>query len=95
MKILFPYMARWKAVNWTRYHSLFSALAEMGHEVIVLQTPPSDIKETNFQEIEVTTAGYVSFITPGVLWELKVNARVFPFEIAGMVEGFIGIKARF
>jgi len=51
MKILFPYMARWHAVNWTRYHSLLSALADAGHVVHVLQPPPLQSAETNFQEI--------------------------------------------
>jgi len=51
MNILFPYMARWHAVNWTRYHSLLWALADDGHVVHVLQTPPRDSRETNFQEI--------------------------------------------
>jgi len=51
MNILFPYMARWHAVNWTRYHSLLSALAADGHVVHVLQPPPLDSRETNFQEI--------------------------------------------
>lgn len=51
MKILFPYMARWYAVNWTRYHSLLTALADAGHVVHVLQPPPLVSAETNFQEI--------------------------------------------
>lgn len=51
MKILFPYMARWYAVNWTRYHSLLTALADAGHVIHVLQPPPLVSAETNFQEI--------------------------------------------
>ena len=54
MKILFPYMARWHAVNWTRYHSLLVALGEMGHEIYVLQPPPLQSAETNYQEIAPT-----------------------------------------
>ncbi|HHL39340.1 MAG TPA: glycosyltransferase [Deltaproteobacteria bacterium] len=53
MKILFPYMGRWKAVNWTRYHSLLNCMAEMGHEILILQPPPLRSMETNFQEIDV------------------------------------------
>lgn len=52
MKILFPYMARWYAVNWTRYHSLLSALALDGYEVHVIQPPSLKSNETNYQEIE-------------------------------------------
>jgi len=51
MKILFPYMARWHAVNWTRYHSLLASLGEIGYEVHVLQPPPLESAETNYQEI--------------------------------------------
>lgn len=52
MKILFPYMARWHAVNWSRYHSILYALADLGHEVHVMQPPPLKSAETNFQEIK-------------------------------------------
>lgn len=51
MKMLFPYMARWHAMNWSRYHSLLHALADAGHEVHVMQPPPLESAETNFQEI--------------------------------------------
>lgn len=53
MNFLFPYMARWKAVNWTRYHHIFTRLAESGHTIHIIQPPPSNLLETNFQEIEV------------------------------------------
>jgi len=53
LHILFPYLARYKAINWTRYHHLFGQLAEMGHRITVLQPPPAELGETNFQEIEV------------------------------------------
>ena len=55
MRILFPYLARWKAVNWTRYHSLLTRLARMGHEIYVLQPPAMRSTETNFQEIDIET----------------------------------------
>ena len=53
MHILFPYLARYKAINWTRYHHLFGQLAESGHRITVLQPPPAELGETNFQDIEV------------------------------------------
>jgi glycosyltransferase involved in cell wall biosynthesis len=55
MNFLFPYMARWKAVNWSRYHQIFTRLAEMGHQVYILQPPSSNMQETGFQEIEIET----------------------------------------
>ncbi|MCP4650108.1 MAG: glycosyltransferase family 4 protein [PVC group bacterium] len=79
MKFLFPYMARWKAVNWTRYHQLFTRLARMGHDVYVLQPPAStDVRETNFQEIEVDLPEKLHLIDVDVnqaLWR-----RTVPFN---------------
>lgn len=78
MKILFPYMARWKSINWTRYHSLFDELAEMGHEIYILQPPPLHSKETNFQEIEVALKENVHIIDVDVpMWIWNVD---FPFD---------------
>ncbi|MBN2093224.1 glycosyltransferase family 4 protein [candidate division KSB1 bacterium] len=53
MNILFPYMARWKAINWSRYHQILTKLAQMGHQVHVFQPPSQQSNETNYQEIEV------------------------------------------
>jgi len=71
MNFLFPYMARWKAVNWTRYHQIFSQLATLGHKIYVLQPPPTNIHETNFQEIDVQ-------IPPNInLFDIPVDARIW------------------
>lgn len=78
MNILFPYMARWHAVNWTRYHSLLIALADAGHVVHVLQPPPLRSAETNFQEIARTDRRNIhvhDVPLARALW----NAR-FPFD---------------
>jgi hypothetical protein len=53
-----------------------------------------DIEEL-LNKTEVRVAPYLSFITPGVVWQLKVNAKVYPFNFEEMFEGFIGIKAEF
>jgi len=71
-------MARWYAVNWTRYHSLLTALAEKGCEVHVLQPPSLESKETNFQEIEAVEHPNIKIITVPInenLWKFK-----FPLE---------------
>ena len=72
MHFLFPYLARYKAVNWTRYHHLFGQLAEMGHRVTVLQPPPASLGETNFQEIDVDlpeNIGLIDVKMPGWFWK--------------------------
>ena len=39
MNILFPYMARWKAINWQRFQQLLVVIAQKGHNVHILQSP--------------------------------------------------------
>lgn len=75
MKILFPYMARWYSLNWSRYHSLLIALAQRGHEVHVLQPPALRSLETNFVEIApVPVQGlHVHDVPmPAWLWQRKL-----------------------
>jgi hypothetical protein len=54
MRFLFPYMARWYAANWTRYHQLLTAVARYGHDVFVLQPPMLNLTETNYTEVEIS-----------------------------------------
>lgn len=72
MNFLFHYMARWKAVNWTRYHEIFVNLAKMGHTVHILQAPPvGNSQETNFKEIQVE-------LPPNLhLHDVEVNPRLW------------------
>ena len=74
MHILFPYLARFKSVNWTRYHHLFGQLAQMGHRITVLQPPPADLNETNFREIEVDLPDSIRLIDvpmPDWIWKRR------------------------
>jgi glycosyltransferase involved in cell wall biosynthesis len=50
MKILFPYLARWRSANRSRYHQLLGQLCRQGHRVFVLKAPPmalDDISATD------------------------------------------------
>jgi glycosyltransferase involved in cell wall biosynthesis len=72
MNILFPYMARWKAINWTRYQRVLSAIAEQGHTVHVIQMPAGNSYETNFQEIEINLSPNIhlhELALKGFLWK--------------------------
>jgi hypothetical protein len=40
-------------------------------------------------------APYLSFATPGAVWKIKVNTRLWPFDVSDMLEGFVGIRASF
>ncbi|MBP7507579.1 MAG: glycosyltransferase [Prolixibacteraceae bacterium] len=75
MNVLFPYMARWKTINWTRYHQIFTELAREGHNVHVIQTPPQVSRETNFQEIEVDLPEKL------FLHEIKVNPFIWQAKV--------------
>lgn len=47
------------------------------------------------QQLAVKASPYLSFVTPGVLWDVKVNANLFPFSLATLVDVFLGIRAEF
>jgi hypothetical protein len=50
---------------------------------------------TGTQKLDVTVSPYASFLTPGVQWDLKVNANLFPFNLTRLVDVFLGIRAVF
>jgi len=51
MKILFPYLARWRSANRSRYHQLFAHLCQLGHQVYVLTAPPIGIDDISATDI--------------------------------------------
>jgi glycosyltransferase involved in cell wall biosynthesis len=51
VKILFPYLARARTANWSRYQQLLLARARAGDSVHLLEPPPRLSDETNFREI--------------------------------------------
>jgi glycosyltransferase involved in cell wall biosynthesis len=54
VNILFPYLARWRTANWSRYHGLLHALCAKGHQVVILEAPPLPAsQETNYADVEV------------------------------------------
>ncbi|MFN0111546.1 MAG: glycosyltransferase family 4 protein [Blastocatellia bacterium] len=60
MKILFPYLARWRSANRSRYHQLLTHLCELGHQVYVLTAPPmalNDISANDLASDEALPAG--------------------------------------
>lgn len=50
---------------------------------------------TGTQQFRVKASPYISLITQGVVWKLKVNAQIWPFSINNLIETFIGIRAEF
>ena len=78
MKILFPYLARVRAANWSRYQQLLIARARAGDEVTVLQPPARRSAETNFCEIDASFPEHFRVEEVG-LWPRFWNTR-FPFD---------------
>ncbi len=52
MKILFPYLARWRSANRSRYHQLLTHLSHLGHEVYVLTAPPMALADISARDVE-------------------------------------------
>lgn len=51
MKILFPYLARWRSANRSRYHQLINHLCRFGHQVYVLTAPPMALNDISANDI--------------------------------------------
>jgi len=50
---------------------------------------------TSTEQFQAIISPYFSAVTSGVLWDIKINTKVFPFNIEDLFEIFIGIKAEF
>lgn len=44
---------------------------------------------------DVKVSPYVSFATPGAVWKIKLDTKLWPFDAADLFEGFVGIRASF
>lgn len=63
MNLLFPYIARWKSANWTRYHNLLTEFAKRGHKIYVIQPPSLKSEETNFIDMDIEINENITLIT--------------------------------
>lgn len=52
MNILFPYMARWRSANRSRYHQLLTQLCRRGHRVFILTAPPMALADISARDID-------------------------------------------
>lgn len=62
MRILFPYMARFRTSSYSRYHALLTALAEQGHEIFVVEPPARKSVELNWLEGDSGTHPHIHVI---------------------------------
>jgi len=75
MNVLFPYLARWRSANWSRYHQLLGALCRQGHRVHVLEAPMwHGAAETNYTDAAVVPlpAGMAVHEIPVPLWRARL-----------------------
>ena len=55
--------------------------------------------ESNFRfqstagDMTFKVSPWVGFSTPGVLWTVKVNTKLWPFKLTDMLDGFVGVQA--
>jgi glycosyltransferase involved in cell wall biosynthesis len=70
MKILFPYLARWRSANRSRYHQLLSQLCLLGHQVYVLKAPPMALNDISAADLE----GPMTPALPGGLTLIELYA---------------------
>ncbi len=47
------------------------------------------------EQIQAVVSPYFSAITSGVIWNLKVKTKVFPFTTDELIEAYVGVKAEF
>jgi glycosyltransferase involved in cell wall biosynthesis len=78
VKILFPYLARTRAANWSRYQQLLTARARAGDDVTVLEPPPRRSDETNYRDMDLALPERFrseEVPLPRAFWETR-----FPFD---------------
>jgi hypothetical protein len=46
-------------------------------------------------QFEMKASPWIGFVTPGVVWTAKVSAKLLPFNLADMLEAFVGVRAEF
>ncbi len=97
MNILFPYMARWKSINWTRYHNLFSEFAKRGNNIYIIQPPSLKSEETNFLEIDIEIHKNINLITFSEIpfWNLNIpfskiiKKGIYSYLLSRRIEDYI------
>ena len=53
------------------------------------------LRPSHTTQFAVSIAPFLSVATTGAIWDFKLKTRVFPFDLAGMFEGIIGVRTAF
>ncbi|MEE8440299.1 MAG: hypothetical protein V3S41_01160 [Spirochaetia bacterium] len=51
--------------------------------------------ESTDEQLRVSVTPFVSVNASGVIWDLKVNVKVFPFALDNLLDAYIGIRTEF
>ena len=43
----------------------------------------------------VKASPWIGFLTSGVQWRLRVDAKLWPFDLSNLLDGFVGMQAEF
>ena len=75
-RIIFPFLGRWKGMNYGRFQQLLTRCAKMGIEVHVFQPPPlKHSGELSFKEAEISLPENIFLHEPHIsdfLWNLRL-----------------------
>lgn len=90
-------MARWKSINWTRYHNLFTEFAKRGHKIYIIQPPSLKSEETNFLEIDIEIHKNINLITFSEVpfWNLNIpfskiiKKAIYSYLLSRKIEDYI------
>lgn len=50
---------------------------------------------TSSTQFSVLVSPYLSLVASGVIWDFKVNVKLYPFDLGTIAEGFVGVQAQF
>ncbi len=50
---------------------------------------------TGDDQFKAVAAPFFSVVTSGVIWDFKVNTKIFPFSLSDLVEVFVGVRAEY
>ena len=56
---------------------------------------PSSEPDNQLPAFTAKISPYLSVLASGVIWDFKIDVKLLPFDLADIVEGFIGVRAEF
>ena len=76
-----------------QFGDIYKNLVSSGLESnITYQLEESGVSKSEFR---FKLSPYVQFATSGLVWEVRINTKLWPFDIEDLIEGFLALKAEF